>query len=311
MLALGLHQQLSQQGFNVSAAFKQLDQRLATPPKEAKDAAGWNTEVLQLGLFLASKQPEFGDESNRRWTATKEKLADLYLNRVQSLEAARRYSLAQAVLDDIRPLRLDATRMGQARERVDVAYKKFLSEREQQAQQARVTGLQNTLLIEVRAREMDAAEGTLVELKQYLNERDPFFTVTAAEAMTEAYLDLARTQSNAGEYQKAVKLAERGLVVSPNEIRLQQVRERNVAEYNIVALNRLFNEGKHFDTPAAQRMLGEVKNFVPDRYPDLERQYIGMLTERVAALAQGGQTNSRSQAESLATRASILFPDNQ
>jgi serine/threonine protein kinase/tetratricopeptide (TPR) repeat protein len=306
LLALGLHQQLAQQGFDVDTALQQLGQRLAEP----KDESAWYSEVLQLGLYLNARQRELSLEQNRRWIDAKEKLADAYLARVQALEESRRYSLAQALLDDIRPMRLDGARMDQTRERIATAYKKFLSEREQLAQQARITGLQNSLLLETRAREMDDAESTLAELKQYLNERDPFFTVTAAEAMTEAYLELARNQSNAGEYQKAVKLAERGLAVSPNEIRLQQVRERNIAEYNIVTLNRLFSEAKHFDTPAAQRMLDEVKNFVPDRYPDLERQYSGMLIERVAALAQGGQANSRSQAESLATRASILFPDN-
>lgn len=305
LLALGLHQPLAQQGFGADEALGQLEQRLASP----QDTQDWQAEVLQLSLYLA-QQPDLGTELNRRWNAARNKLADVYLTRIQALEAARRYSLAQATVEDIRPLRLDPARVGQARERVDVAYKKFLSERAQQAQQARITGLQNSLLLETRAREMDAAESTLAELKQYLNERDPFFTVTAAEAMTEAYLELARNQSNAGEYQQAVKLAERGLVVSPNEIRLQQMRERNVAEYNIIALNRIFGDAQHFDTPAAQRMLDEVRNFVPDRYPDLERQYTGALIERVASLAQAGQSNSRSQAESLATRASILFPDN-
>lgn len=310
LLALGLHAQLAQQGFGADDALRQLEQRLAAPSKDGKEAADWQAEVLQLSLYLARQQQDLSAALALRWEAAKGKLADHYLARIQALETARRYSLAQAIVDDIRPLRLDPARVGQARERIDAAYKKFLSEREQQAQQARITGLQNSLLLETRAREMDAAESTLAELKQYLNERDPFFTVTAAEAMTEAYLELARNQSNAGEYQKAVKLAERGLVVSPNEIRLQQMRERNVAEYNIVALNRVFGDAQHFDTPGTQRMLDEVRNFVPDRYPDLERQYTGMLIERVAALAQSGQTNARSQAESLATRASILFPDN-
>ncbi|QBK05834.1 hypothetical protein DW355_14865 [Hylemonella gracilis] len=313
LLALGLHTQLAQQGFGLDDALRELEQRLAAPPKEGKDGKGeadWQSEVLQLSLYLARQQQDLGAALNPRWEAAKGKLAEIYLARIQTLEAARRYSLAQAIVDDIRPLRLDPVRVGQARERIDAAYKKFLGEREQLAQQARVTGLQNSLLLETRAREMDAAESTLAELKQYLSERDPFFTVTAAEAMTEAYLELARNQGNAGEYQKAVKLAERGLVVSPNEIRLQQVRERNVAEYNIIALNRLFSDAQHFDTPGAQRMLDEVRNFVPDRYPDLERQYTGMLIDRVASLAQGGQSTSRSQAESLATRAAILFPDN-
>lgn len=305
LLALGLHQPLAQQGFGAGDALGQLEQRLASP----QDTPDWQAEVLQLSLYLA-QQPDLGTELNRRWNAVRDKLTDLYLTRIQALETGRRYSLAQGTVEDIRPLRLDPARVGQARERVDAAYKKFLSERAQLAQQARVIGLQNSLLLETRAREMDAAEATLAELKQYLNERDPFFTVTAAEAMTEAYLELARNQSNAGEYQLAVKLAERGLVVSPNEIRLQQMRERNVAEHNIIALNRIFGDAQHFDTPAAQRMIDEVRNFVPDRYPDLERQYTGMLIDRVASLAQGGQSNSRSQAESLAVRASILFPDN-
>lgn len=300
LLALGLHDQLLERGFDGQAALGRLNQLLADP----KADRAWRSEVLQLLAYLEQRRLA----TRGQLAKAKEKLVEIYLSRSKTLEESQRYSMAVAILDEAAAYRLDnEAGLKAARQRINQTYRKFLSEREQAAQQAHITGLQNSFTIETRARDVDAAEATLADLRQRLNERDPFLTVTAPEALAAAYLALSNQQSQAGEYRKAVALAERGLKAAPNDILLQQARERNLAEYDMVELRRLFASAEHFDTPAAQRMLDELRNFVPARYPELEREYVNTLTERILARAQ----QSRAEGERLATRAGILFPDSE
>ncbi|MBE0506142.1 MAG: protein kinase [Marinospirillum sp.] len=296
LLALGLHQPLIDQGHPTTAAEARL-QKLLT---EATITREWEAEANTLLRYLQSHYSAHHPVVTR----ARDQLAELFVQRISQLEEERRFSLALATLDRTNGFQLNEPRLGQARVRITQEYNDFLLEREAAALQARINGLQSTLLVEARAREIDAAERTLAELRNYLEDNDPYITITAADAMAEAYLELTENVGRQGQFREAVSLANRGLQVSPNDLLLQNTREHFLVEGNIVELNDLFRNSEHFDTPAAQRMVDEIRTFAPARYPDLERQYTLILTERILELAN----TNRRQGESLATRASILFP---
>lgn len=281
-------------------AVARMQQRLDGLLQNATLDTAWDAQVYgvlnRLQTQLGSSHPDV--------LQARQQVAALYLQHINELEQARRFSLAEAVLDRIEPFQLGDAQLNRARGRIQTAYNQFLVEREAAAQEARIQGMQSDLLVEAQAREVDDAERTLSELRRYLDNDDPFLTITAADAMAEAYLELTEDLGGNGDYRAATKMADRGLNIAPNDLQLQNTRERYLVEANIEELSRRFADSDHFDTPAAQVMIDEIRTFAPARYPDLERQFTQTLVERVMALAE----TDRKQGESLATRASILFP---
>ncbi|PTY38088.1 hypothetical protein BGP77_16700 [Saccharospirillum sp. MSK14-1] len=281
-------------------AIEQWQLRLQEQLQSAQMDTVWEAQLYgvlnRLQAFLGRNDPTL--------VQARDDIAELYLDYIAQLEEERRFSLAEAVLDRIDRFALNEPQLGTARSRIQTAYNEFLVEREAAAEQARIQGMQSDLLVQAEARAVDDAERTLAELRAYLDSDDPFLTITAADAMAEAYLELTEELGSDGDYREAVRMADRGLDNSPNDLLLQNTREQYLVEGNIEELNGLFADSDHFDTPAAQVMIDEIRTFAPARYPDLERQYIAMLVERVMDLAD----TDRKQGESLATRASILFP---
>ena len=271
------------------------EQRLEELLNQANLSSSWEAEVYNLikWLDLAAIKHTY-----------REQLAIIYLAHLATLEKNKRFSLAQAVLTRIDKFALKNPELQKTQDRMQQEYQTFLKERQAAAREARIEGLQSNLLVETQAMEINAAEETLSQLKNLLQDDDPFLTITAADAMAEVYLKLAETKASEGNYQEAVKLANRGLEISPNDLLLQTASERYLVEANINQLDTVFQGLEHFDTPAVQKMLDEVNRFAPARYQELEQQYIQQLVRHLLELAE----TNRRQSESLATRASILFP---
>lgn len=281
-------------------AIEQWQQRLQALLQNAQMDSGWEAQLYgvlnRLQTLLGANDP--------RLAQARDEVAERYLDYVAQLEQQRRFSLAEAVLDRIDRFALNEPQLSTARSRIQAAYNEFLVEREAAAEQARIQGMQSDLLVQAEALAVDEAEQTLSDLQLYLDSDDPFLTITATDALAEAYLQLTEELGAKGDYRAATRMADRGLDIAPNDLLLQNTREQYLVDGNIEELNRLFASSDHFDTPAAQVMIDEIRTFAPARYPDLERQYIVTLVERVMALAE----TDRKQGESLATRASILFP---
>jgi serine/threonine protein kinase len=297
-LALGLQNALIDQGVQPTDAEQQLQQKLDSP----EITPAWEGEVKRLLSWLEAHE----GEGSSVITAAREKLTEIYLAASEKMEDASRFNSALALIDRAESLGLRADDLRETRSRIDEAYQEFLKEREEAALAARIEGLQNTLLVQASARELDEAESTLDELRQYLGEDDPFLTITAADAMAEAYLQATEDLGREGQYRAAVDMAERGLEIAPNDLQLQSARDNFLVEGNINELNQLFAEAEHFDTPAAEKMLTEIRNLAPERFTELEIRYTNLLVERILEVAD----DSRKEAESLASRGSILFPDN-
>ncbi|SFC26310.1 Serine/threonine protein kinase [Marinospirillum celere] len=297
-MALGQQLLLIERGIGPQAAERELEELLENPDI----GRSWESDVQRLLTWLEASP---GTDSTTL-AGYQEQLRGIYLEASEELEENSRYNLALALIDRAEGLGLSGDLLTEARNRIDEDYQEFLSEREEAAQLARVEGMQNTLLVQAAAREVDEAEATLRELRRYMEDDDPFLTITAADALAEAYLELTNNLGAQGDYRDAVRMADRGLDLAPNDLQLQNARDNFQVEGNIEELNQLFTEAEHFDTPAAERMLDEIRTHAPGRFNELERQYTNILIDRILGVAD----SSRSEAESLASRASILFPGN-
>ena len=278
----------------VAASRERLDELLADPRLDR----AWEADVrLELGRLAA-----LDDEPAH--TEARDRLAGLYVARADELTDGDRFDAARNLLARSEGLGLDQPALAERRETLAEALESFRKEREEAVTEAHILGLQETLLVETRALELEAAEETMAELGEFLDDDEPFMIFTAADAMAAAYATVAADRAGNGDHREAQRLAERGLEHAPDNFNLQAAREDYLVEANTSELNTLFRDSDHFDTPDAQRMVNEIRTANPARYQELEREYVRILSERAIDLAE----EDRESGERLATRAANVFP---
>lgn len=243
-------------------------------------------------------------EDAAKLQTNRQAIADLYISRANAMDEQKRYSEALALMERGEAFAGDVPEMIATRERIDTAFTSFLREREEAARLARIEGLKETLLIQARARDVGEARNTLRELRVELPEDDPFLTITAADAMAEAYTSLATSRAEQEDYSSALELARAGLDIAPDSQRLIRAMQDYTVEVNAVELAELFETAISFDAIEIGRKVDEIRSYAPARYGQLERSYINTLAERVNAL----RTTDQEAATRLVTSASNVFP---
>ncbi len=300
-----------------------LDARLATVDADARDdERGRVVAEAERAIASALDDPDFDREweaalrnqlgylraalgaGDETLTQVQAAVAEAYMERARDYQDEQMYSDALALLRRARALDLDHEPLEGTHVAIDAAHNRFLREREDAALEARLEGLKETLLIQARALELDAASETLRELDANLPEDDPFLNITAPSALGEAFATVAEEYADAGDYREALAVVRRGLEHAPHERRLNEAREAYTVEVNIEELERLFAEERRFDTSRAARMVDEIRTWAPTRHGRLEPEWIDTLTTRVRSLAR----EDRPAAERLATRANNVFP---
>lgn len=115
--------------------------------------------------------------------------------------------------------------------RVDPDYQENTDENSQQAEkrkanreemmhQAKLESLKTSLIIKALAGKPDKAKHLLEELIAANGENDPFVMTQGRDQVALAYLRLANTLSEQGQYERAVQIIKSGLTVSPNNTEL-------------------------------------------------------------------------------------------
>ncbi len=235
---------------------------------------------------------------------SREAVGRAFAEHARGLQEQERYSLALAVLDRARGLGLEQPRLADARSAIESARTDFLRERQRQAQRARLDGLKQTVVIEARAGEVEAARRTLENIRPKLDDDDPFLSVTVPDVLGQAYATAAQSALQDNTYEGALELAKAGLEVAPNDRDLQNARQAAKVELNIAALEDIFRQERGFDTARVSRMINEVRAWAPNRYQRLKPEFIEVLAGRIEGLGK----SDRRAAEQLATRAANVFP---
>lgn len=260
----------------------------------------WEAELRAGMLALEALLPDDAVELQ----ANRQAIADLYISRADEMENQKRYSEALALMDRGEQFSRDVPDMIATRERIDRVFADFLREREEVARMARIEGLKESLIIQARARDVGEARQSLGELQAELPEDDPFLTMTAPDALAEAYISLSASRAEQEDYGSALELAQAGLNVAPDNQQLIRAMQDYTVEVNAVDLRELFATASSFDAVEIGRKVDEIRSYAPARYGQLEREYINTLAERINEL----RTTNEEAATRLVTSASNVFP---
>ena len=279
-----------------AAAEEELEALLADPTFDRD----WEADVRFQLRRLA------GLEATDRLETMEAALTTAYNDRVDALTEDDRFDAARHLLARAQHFTLVEPDLQERHEAMADAITAFRKDREEAVIEAHVRGLQETLLVQARARELRDAEATLEELGEFIDDDDPFMTFTAADAMADAYAAVANDEATDGDYRAAQRLAERGLEHAPDNFDLQSSRDDYMVEAHTAELDEIFRESDHFDTSEVQRMISELRTTAPAEYQDLETDYVQILSERALELAE----EDREAGERLATRAANIFPGN-
>ena len=283
------------------AIIESAEQGLAAALSEPAFDRAWEAELRNHLRYLEAALP---DDATDKLAEARADIAEVYTARASELEQDQIYAQALDLLERARALGLESSAIEQAYARIDEAQTQFLREREEAARQARLQGLKETLLIQARARELDAATDTFDELDAELPEDDPFLTITAPNALGDAFEEVARARADEDNYKAALEIAQRGREYAPDDQSLNEARQDYTVEVNIDKLRRLFKSENDFDTSRAAKMVDEIRTWAPALYSQVETEFVNTLAERIRKLAN----EDRAKAERLATRANNIFP---
>ncbi|MEX2517540.1 MAG: protein kinase [Gammaproteobacteria bacterium] len=279
---------------------ERIDTLLAEP--QLGDPA-WDADLqarlLQLDILLP--------EDSARLAEVRQQVADVFTERATELQSEKRFSEALSLLDRADRLVPDTTTVANVREQVSADEAEFQRQREEATRQARIAGLKETLLIQARAKDVVSAQMTLEQLREDLPADDEFLTGTAAEVMAEAYTSLAESRANQDDYQSAKRLAQSGLEIAPDNQTLQQAMQEYTVQANSGELEQIFANAISFDLADVNSKIEELRTYAPDRYGQLQQQYINTLTNRVNSLRNADPTS----ASRLVSNATRVFPNSQ
>ena len=90
--------------------------------------------------------------------------------------------------------------------------------------------------------------------------------------MAKSYSRLAQRRADQGEHASALKLAEAGLKLSPNDVVLKAFRDEYRVEVNIAELSGLFASAISFDVIDITRKVNQIENSAPARYTEFRKQ---------------------------------------
>jgi serine/threonine protein kinase/formylglycine-generating enzyme required for sulfatase activity len=275
--------------------------RLDAAVSEPTFDPAWRADVRQeLGYIEALA----GTEDTSLGERSRAAIARAFRERARTLQQEERYSQALAVLDHAAGLGLDQTALAETRAAIESDRTDLLREREQQAERARLESRKQSVIIQARAQDVERARRTLEAIRPKLDEDDPFLSVQVPEVLGQAYADVADEAFNANNDERALEMANAGLEIAPNQRDLQNARQAAKVELNVAELEGIFRQELSFDTARVSRMVNEIRAWAPSRYQRLEPEFIDLLAGRIEGVGE----YDRREAESLATRASNVFP---
>jgi len=184
-------------------------ERLLNAPFSHSD---WSNTLAQELDFLIDKLP-----ATDPWLKNKRNyIAELYFRHAQSRHNAKRYTEADALIQ--RAHRWDPTIPGIEPELASIAEAKqtFEKQKQQQARDAKIEGLKQTLRTQAKANDVKGAKASYNALRKTLGVNNKYIRVTAPDVIGNAYLRLANDLAKRGQYNSAIKLADAGLSISPD-----------------------------------------------------------------------------------------------
>ncbi|MCG8433013.1 MAG: bifunctional serine/threonine-protein kinase/formylglycine-generating enzyme family protein [Gammaproteobacteria bacterium] len=261
----------------------------------------WNAALLKnFKEIVAMLRP------GNAWFGTlREKIATVYLDEAHRLIEADRFDNARGLLAAGQQFYPDMERFTTERDLLANAEQEFQREQQERLRLARLEAMKNTLRVQTAAGEVTNAVRTLETLRSELPASDEFVTATAPRLIGEAYLKLATTRGEQGDFTNAVTFARRGLEIAPN----MQALSDAVAQYSSQAerqsLQQLAGSATPSNINSLPGKLSEVQGLFPQDRTAIRNETLRTLANRI----QGLESTDVVMANDLLAAAKNVFPN--
>jgi len=210
---------------------------------------------------------------------TRRKLTELYLERARQMRSEQRFAEANTMLDRALAHAPDAPAIAAEREALAQAEAEFNAARELELRQAEIDGLKQSLVTQAKAREVEAAAQTLAKLREIMPAGDPFLSEEAPRLLAQAYLARAEAEGAKDNYVAALRYAEQGLELAPDNAKLAQAKRSFTVKGNVSLLEQVFAEPTDLDVEQIDKRLSEIQVLDSGAH----RALVTRLDERLAA----------------------------
>ncbi|MFC1750627.1 protein kinase [Pseudomonadota bacterium] len=148
-------------------------------------------------------------------------IRDIYLKETQKMRKAERYSVASSLIRTVKAMVPSTSSIIAEENRIVAAKKVYEQDQKKKAEVARIAGAKQTLLTQTNANDVKGAKASFKKLRAALPASDSFISRDAPKAIAGAYMRLAESSANRGDYTSAVALAKAGLEMTPSSIPMQ------------------------------------------------------------------------------------------
>ncbi|HEX7046772.1 MAG TPA: bifunctional serine/threonine-protein kinase/formylglycine-generating enzyme family protein [Gammaproteobacteria bacterium] len=310
---LGLRENLSRaeinagyQPGNLSDALQALNQRRVLMDELLGQAAfnnEWNDALAkQFKETIALLRP-----GNTWFEEMQQRIVNAYVQQAQSLIQADRFDAARRMLDIGETFRPDLPVFDQQRVVLADAEAQFKREQEERLRLARIDALKNTLVTQANANEVANAVRTLESLRDDLPASDVFVTTTGPVAIAQAYLRLANSQAERGNFSNAMSFAREGLQLAPD---MQGLKDAVALFGNQARRQELMELASSATSGSVGRlpaMLEDVQKLFPADATAIANETVRNLAARIENL----ESSDVIGANELLDAAKRLFPGNE
>lgn len=144
------------------------------------------------------------------------KLVDTYLEKAREMVEAERFDAARRLAHGAEEFKHGSDRVVATLETIRTATEQWQARQEAELREARLQGLKSQLTAQARAGEVAAAIDTFKQLKRELPADDSFLEEAGPGIIADAYLRLARSRADTGDFADAARLATAGLEIAPS-----------------------------------------------------------------------------------------------
>ena len=236
-----------------------------------------------------------------------QKIVGAYVQHAQSLIETDRFDAARRALDMGESFRPGLPLFAAQRTVLAAAEAQFKKQQEERLRVARIDALKNSLVTQSNANEVASASRTLDALRKELPGDDVFLTATGPASIAEAYLRLATTQAERGNFSNAMSFAKEGLKLAPDLQGLKDAAAQfgnQARRQEVMELASGATTGNIRQLPA---MIDEVRKLFPSDATAIASDAIRNLATRIKNL----ESSDVVAANDLLAEAKRLFPDNR
>lgn len=210
---------------------------------DAERLADLEARAAELRGLLA--EPAFDDEFERAlaavfkdvtarltadtgtWDALRTEIAEVYIEHARALIADNRFGVATATLASGQRFHPSLDLFSAERASLAEAESAYRAEQAQRERLAAIDATKNQIRGYIEGGNLGTAVESFNALRGELATDDPFVTTEAPQAIAAAYVALADSAAEGGNFSNAVRFAQAGLEVLPGHDGLQQLLTRN------------------------------------------------------------------------------------